>query len=100
MFNSDHGFMNNGHVEFRSCYSATSIVPSSAASIVPSSVGLAMVEPSDLALVLPSIAASSRENKRKRGKEVARTTEDSPTKNTTTKVMKKAKIKKRLVADL
>jgi hypothetical protein len=41
-----------------------------------------------------------RENKRKRGKEVARTTEDSPTKNTTTKVMKKAKIKKRLVADL
>ena len=36
-----------------------------------------------------------REKKRKRGKEVAR-----PTKNTTTKVMKKAKIKKRLVVDL
>jgi hypothetical protein len=32
--------------------------------------------------------------------QLARTTEDSPTKNTTTKVMKKAKIKKRLVADL
>jgi hypothetical protein len=43
-----------------------------------------------------------REKKRKRGKEVARTTEEvaRPTKNTTTKVMKKAKIKKRLVADL
>jgi hypothetical protein len=100
--------------------SAASVVSSSAASTVPSSAGLAMVEPSNLALVLPSIAASSklystkihfifqdskiqmiiyyfhvlcRENKRKRGK-------GSPTKNTTTKVMKKTKIKKRLVVDL
>jgi hypothetical protein len=41
-----------------------------------------------------------REKKRERGKEVAHTTEDNPKKNTTTKVMKKAKIKKRLVVDL
>jgi hypothetical protein len=67
--------------------SAASVVPSSAASLVPSSVipssvGLAMVEPFNLAQVLPS--------KRKRGKEGR--IEDSPT--------KKAKIKKRLIADL
>jgi hypothetical protein len=40
-----------------------------------------------------------KEKKRKRGKEVVRTTEDNPTKNTRNKG-KKTKIKKRLVADL
>jgi hypothetical protein len=66
--------------------SAVSVIPSSTASVIPSSVGLAMVEPFNLARVLPS--------KRKIGKEGR--IEDSPTKNTT----KKAKIKKRLIADL
>jgi hypothetical protein len=54
-------------------------------------VGLAMMEPSNRAV---------KEKKRKRGKKVVCATEDSPPKNTRNKGMKKAKIKKRLLADL
>jgi hypothetical protein len=41
-----------------------------------------------------------KEKKRKRGKEVVRTTIDSLAKNTRSKLMKKPKIRKRLLTDL